>query len=178
MNIHCILAGDETANIIRNLYPLYLHDLSEFSGVFPNQYGIYEDDNVKTLVEQFNLQDIWFQKPGVLFPYIIYVDNKPAGFALVSTGQYAPKTTDNYLYEFFLLRPYRGKNIAGLAAENVLDKFNGKWELYTNPSLENIRAQRFWTKTIEKYTSGNYHKSVGNTFDGKKMIFRFENPKS
>ena len=173
MNVQCKLATEETANIIRNFYPLYLHDLSEFSGVLPNEYGIYEEDPVKTLLDQYNLQDIWFQNPEFLFPHIIYVDNKPAGFALVATGKYAPKTTDYYLYEFFILRPYRGKNIAMNAATQIFDKFQGKWELYTNPSPENKRAQSFWTKTVNKYTSGTFEKSEGETFDGRKIIFRF-----
>ena len=174
MNVQCELATVETANIIRNFYPLYLHDLSEFSGILPNQYGIYEEDPVETLIDQYNVQDIWFQKPGLLFPYIIFVDGRPAGFALVGTGKYSPKTTDNYLYEFFMLRPYRGKNIAETAAHQVFDMFQGKWELYTNPSPENIRAQGFWEKTVRKYTSGEFHRSVGDTFDGEKVIFRFE----
>lgn len=175
MDIEITLANDETSNIIRNIYPLYLHDLSESNGTFPNEYGIYEEEPIKTLEEQYNKQDIWFQKPDVLFPYIIFADRKPAGFALVSTGPYAPKSTDHYLFEYFLLRPYRGKNVAEAAAKQVFDKFQGRWELYTNPTKLNERAQHFWIKTINNYTSGNFEKSFGTTFDGEKLIFRFSN---
>lgn len=175
MNIETILANDETANIIKNLYPLYLYDLSEFNGTNPNEYGIYEDEPIKTLEEQYPVQDIWFKEPGVLFPFIIYKDKLPVGFALVSTGKYAPKSTDYYLFEYFLLRPYRGENIAEIAAKQVFDKFQGKWELYTNPNPSNIRAQTFWKKTITNYTSGNFEKMQGKTFDGEKVIFRFNN---
>lgn len=175
MEIETILANEDTANIIRNIYPLYLHDLSEINGNVPNEYGIYENEPIKTLCEQYRVQDIWFQKPGLLFPFIIFVDKKPAGFDLVSTGGYAPKGTDYYVYEFFLLRPYRGKNIAEIAAKQVFDKFRGKWELYTNPTTLNQRAQSFWYKTINDYTSGNFQKSLGTTFDGEKLIFRFSN---
>lgn len=173
MEIEIILANDETANIIRNIYPLYLYDLSEFSGESPNEYGIYENEPIKTLEEQYHIQDIWFQKPGLLFPFIILADKKPAGFALVSTGAYAPKDADFYVYEFFLLRPYRGKNIAEIAAKQVFDKFQGAWELDTNPSTLNQRAQWFWNKTINNYTSGNFEKVIGTTFNGERLIFRF-----
>lgn len=175
MEIETILANEQTSNIIRNIYPLYLHDLSEFNGNFPNEYGIYEEDPMKTLDEQFHVQDIWFQKPGLLFPYIIYVDKKPAGFDLVATGIYAPKSTDYYVHEFFILRPYRGKNISEIAAQQVFDRFRGKWELYTNPTDLNHKAQSFWNKTINNYTSGNFDKAIGSTFDGEKLIFRFNN---
>lgn len=175
MEIETILANDETANIIRNIYPLYLHDLSEIHGNVPNEYGIYEDEPMKTLDEQYRVQDIWFQKPGLLFPFIIFADKKPAGFSLISTREFAPKGVDYYVYEFFLLRPYRGKSIAEVAAKQVFDKFRGDWELFTNPTTLNKRAQSFWHKTINNYTSGNFEKSFGTTFDGEKLIFRFSN---
>lgn len=175
MEIRSILANDKNANIIKNLYPLYLHDLSEIYGNFPNGYGIYEDKPIKTLEEQYDLQNIWFQKPEILFPFIIIADNKPAGFALVATGEYAPKDTKYYLHEFFLIRPYRGKNIAEIGARQVFDKFQGKWQVYTNPTSSNKKAQSFWNKTINNYTSGNFEKVVDTTFDGEKLIFRFNN---
>jgi len=173
MEIQCVLADNNTANIIRNLYPLYLHDLSEFNGTLPNEYGIYEDEEIKTLEQQYNVQDVWFENPENLFPYIIFADNKPAGFALVSRGRYAPVDCDNYLYEFFVLRPYRGKKIAESAARQVFDKFQGKWRLHTHPTPSNVRAQSFWKKTVNSYTSGKYETEVGPTFDGEKLIFRF-----
>jgi hypothetical protein len=44
------------AHLIRNLYPLYLHDLSKYSGELPNAHGVYEPDpSVRTLAEQADL---------------------------------------------------------------------------------------------------------------------------
>ena len=34
------LSDEEDAYIIRNLWPLYLHDVSEFDGCRPNRHGI------------------------------------------------------------------------------------------------------------------------------------------
>jgi len=175
VEIELILATEENANIIRNLYPLYLYDLSEIYGNFPNQYGIYEEEPIKTLTEQYHIQDAWFQNPESLYPFIIFVDKKPAGFALISKGKYAPRGTDYFVYEFFLLRPYRGKNIAEIAAINLFNKFRGNWELYTNPTSTNKQGQSFWHKTVNNYTLGKFEKLVGKTFDGDKLIFRFNN---
>jgi len=175
MKIEIILSNNKNSNIIKNLYPLYLYDLSEIYGNVPNEYGIYEDKPIKTLEEQCDVQDVWFQKPDQLFPFIFFVDEKPAGFALVATGEHAPRGADYYVYEFFLLRQYRGKDIAEISAKQVFDKFQGKWELYTNPSSSNKKGQSFWNKTINNYTLGNFEKVFGTTFDGEKLIFRFNN---
>lgn len=89
MEIEIMLSNNQNSNIIKNLFPLYLYDLSEIYGNVPNEYGIYEDEPIKTLEEQYSVQDVWFQKPDQLFPFIFFVDKKPAGFALVATGGYA-----------------------------------------------------------------------------------------
>lgn len=175
MEVKVVLANEENANIIKNIYPLYLYDLSEVYGNVPNEYGIYEDEPIKTLVEQYDLQNDWFQKPKKLFPFIIMADGKPAGFDLVSTGEYAPKGMDYYVFEFFLLRSYRGKNIASIAAKQIFDMFLGKWGLYVAPNGRNPRAEKFWRKTIIDYAKGNFEEKQGSTFDGHKLIFTFNN---
>lgn len=177
MEVKLKLADKNTANIIKNMYPLYLHDLSEHYGNFPNDFGIYEDEPMTTLMEQYEVQNIWFEKPEVLFPYIITVDDKPAGFALVTTAQYAPKGVDYYLAEFFLLRPYRGKNIAQLAAQELFTKCTGKWELYTNYLPKNVVGQKFWRKVISTFTNNNYEETIGDTMNGVLMIFKFDSGK-
>lgn len=172
MEVKVVLADEENANIIKNIYPLYLHDLSEVYGDVPNEYGIFEDEPIKTLAEQYDVQNDWFQKPNELFPFIIMVDGKPAGFDLVSTGKYAPKGMDYYVFEFFLLRPYRGKGIGSIAAKQVFNKFSGEWGLYAAPYP---RAEKFWRKTVSEYTKGNFNEKHGETFDGYKLIFTFNN---
>ncbi|MBI1922643.1 hypothetical protein HYR99_00180, partial [Candidatus Poribacteria bacterium] len=94
MDIKIVLSNKDTAYIIKNLYPLYLHDLSEFGDwkdQVPNAHGILEPDNpdVRTLVEQGEVFNIWWEKPDVLFPFLIRVDGKPAGFAFIATPPYS-----------------------------------------------------------------------------------------
>ena len=177
MEVNVVLADKENANIIKNIYPLYLHDMSEVYGNVPNEYGIYENGPIKTLAEQYDVQNIWFEKPNKLFPFIIMADGKPAGFDLVGTGEYIPKEMDYYVYEFFLLRPYRGKNIASVAAKQVFDKFSGEWGLYVAPSGKNPRGEKFWRKTVREYINGSFHERQGQTFDGERLIFTFNNKK-
>lgn len=177
MNVEAILATKENANIIKNMYPLYLYDLSEIYGNVPNEYGIYEEgiEPIKTLEEQYDIQNPWFEHPGILFPYITIVDNRLAGFCLVSTKQFAPKDVDYHVMEYFLLRPYRGRKIAEIAVKQIFSKHLGKWEVYTNPTSKNVRGQKFWHKTVSNYTLGNFQEFFGTTYDGEKLIFRFDN---
>ena len=39
MRVEVVTSLPSTAHVIRNLYPLYLHDLSDFSGDVPNPQG-------------------------------------------------------------------------------------------------------------------------------------------
>ncbi|MBI1922711.1 GNAT family N-acetyltransferase [Candidatus Poribacteria bacterium] len=170
-----VLSNKDTAYIIKNLYPLYLHDLSEFADwkdQVPNEHGILEPDNpdVRTLVEHGEVFNSWWEKPDVLFPFLILVDGKPAGFAFIATPPYSAGG-DYYVNEFFLLHPYRGKGIGERATVEIFDKFHGEWELFV--LKKNLRAQAFWRKTIAKYMSGQFQEEV--TGDGGGVLFRFNN---
>lgn len=176
MKISISLTDQSTKFIVNNLYPLYLHDLSEIWEWKPNIYGVYEDDDTLTLNEQNKVFDVWWENPSVLFPYLVRVDDIPAGFAFVATPPYTPHGSEFYMNEFFMLRPFRGKGIAEAAAVQVFNKHKGSWELQTNPTEANKRAQFFWRKTMQNYTSESHQEEFANTEnDGYKIIFRFDN---
>ena len=44
MKIEIKLADKNDGFIIKNMYPLYLHDLSGIHNILPNKYGIFEED--------------------------------------------------------------------------------------------------------------------------------------
>ncbi|WP_020618957.1 GNAT family N-acetyltransferase [Paenibacillus daejeonensis] len=176
MNVELQLCSSEDKFIINNIYPLYLHDLSEIWERQTNRYGVFEDNDTRTLTEQNRIFDIWWEHPGVLFPYLIKVNDLPAGLAFVATSPYipCPPTIDYYLNEFFLLRWYRGKGVGEQVMRQLLEKMPGHWELQTNPTIRNERAQRFWRKTLEACTKGNYTEEMGNhPNEGEMITFRF-----
>ncbi len=71
MNIQVRLTSKEDPYIIKNLYPLFLYDLSEHYVTYPNIHGIYEpSDEFKTLADQYEVQKIWWEKPGCLYPFL------------------------------------------------------------------------------------------------------------
>lgn len=162
--------------IINNIYPLYLHDLSEIWERKTNQYGVFEENDIKTLADQNAVFDIWWEKPDVLFPYLITVDQLPAGLAFVATPPYVPSSADFYLNEFFVLRYYRGKGVGEQAAAKVFNQFRGSWELQTGAMPRNARAQKFWRSTLAAYTNAHYSESLMNDpEEGNKIVFRFVN---
>lgn len=176
MKIEVVLTNKENSYIINNIYPLYLHDLSEHYGNVPNKHGVYEESNdYKTISQQNEVFDIWWEKPNCLYPFLILVDEIPAGFMLVATPPHVPKGAEYFVNEFFLLRPFRGKEIGTEAAVKIFDMFRGNWELHTNPTEKNIKAQKFWRKTVSNYTKETYEEFYGQVFDEYKLIFKFDN---
>ncbi|MEK4249431.1 GNAT family N-acetyltransferase [Paenibacillus sp. FSL W7-1287] len=178
MNINLQLSTADNKFIINNIYPLYLHDLSEIWGNKPNRFGIYEDNDMMTLTEQNTVFDIWWEKPSILFPFLITVDDVPAGLAFVATPPYipCPPNINYYLNEFFLLRPFRGSGVGEEAARQVFNRFRGNWEVQTAKMERNVRAQMFWRKTLNAYTNGQYSEVSGEYPDAEdKIIFRFTN---
>lgn len=132
-------------------------------------------DEYRTLADQYDVQSIWWEKPGILFPFLIQVDSEPAGFILIATQPHCSPGIQYFVHEFFLLHTYRGRGIAEAAAVRVFEQFKGQWELFTNPSERNIAGHKFWRKTIRNYSNGDFIEQRGDTFDGYKLIFRFSN---
>ncbi|MDF2872459.1 MAG: hypothetical protein K0R05_4034 [Anaerocolumna sp.] len=175
MKIDVILSNEETSYIIKNMYPLYLHDLAEIHGILPNQHGIFEDDETRTLAEQYDIQNIWFENPKELFPYYVTVDGIPAGFCLIASGKYVLKEVDYYVNETFILRPFRNKGISQEAVIRVLDKHRGRWMLDTSSEDINSHAQLFWSGIILAYTGGIYQIEKRVVHDMPRLVFKFHN---
>src|SRR6516164_6798307 len=91
MNVELTLSTSADSYVIRNMYPLYLHDLSLFTGAKPNAHGILADDNTSSAAEQLGFLDIWWRKPDILFPFIIRIDDLPGGFLFVARPPCLPK---------------------------------------------------------------------------------------
>jgi len=174
MDVAIQLSTPEDSVIIKNLYPLYLHDLSEFDGTQPNRYGVFDASNrLTTLADVGEKQNLWWQKPAVLWPYLIQVDNRPAGFGLVASEPHVPQGVDFLLHEFFLAHPFRGQGLAQEAAQMIFRKHRGNWEIYALPN--HVRAITFWRSAVNDYTAGRYEERVGLTSFGDRWMFRFDN---
>nr|WP_145404992.1 GNAT family N-acetyltransferase [Paenibacillus xylanexedens] len=182
MNIQVELTNQDQAYIIKNMYPLYLHDLSGHYGLQeghrPNEHGIFEvGSEYRTLQDQYDVQNIWWGDPEHLYPFLMKVSGMPAGFAFVATPPYCRQDIDYFMHEFFLLQPFRGLGLAEQAAAAIFERFRGKWALFTNAADKNKVGQHFWRKTVSNYTRGVYEEITAETGceDGPKLVFQFSN---
>jgi len=125
---------------IENVYPFYLHDLSEFSeSIYHlNDDGTWQPDYLP----------VWFSERGAR-PLVLRAEGRRIGFAFVGLDPFPYRSfdVDQRLSEFFILRSFRGRGLGLEAALSVFQAFPGVWELFTLRS--NRPAQVFWEKVLE-----------------------------
>ena len=131
--------GDTERRWIENVYPFYLHDLSEFSeSIYHlNEEGLWRPDYLP----------VWFSMPGAR-PLVLRDGDERIGFAFVGQEPFSYRSfdVDQRLSEFFILRSCRGRGLGRAAALSVFQAFPGVWELFTLRS--NQPAQAFWEKVL------------------------------
>jgi predicted acetyltransferase len=144
MTVDIAAAGDGMA-VIRNLFALYAHDMSEFAGLE------VQDDG--TFAIPASLATYWEGPEAALrHPFLIRGDSKLAGFALVRQIASGPAVYD--MGEFFVLRKHRRGGLGRQAACLLFDRFPGAWQVRQLPS--NTPAQAFWRRVIDHYTRGTF----------------------
>src|SRR6185312_8660054 len=108
--------------LIRNLYPLYLHDLSAFTDFYDvDDRGVFFPDY---------LSDWLDRSSPLLHPLVFREGGRPAGFALVGQAPYPHMTPgrDYRMCEFFVLNRCRRRGVGRRAAHAVFAMFPGVWE--------------------------------------------------
>ncbi|MDF2538259.1 MAG: hypothetical protein K0S76_1280 [Herbinix sp.] len=142
-------AAPEEKLIIHNLYSLYLHDLSEFTDdIEPDEQGLLLWDS----------EDLYWEKPS-LHPFLIFAQEKPIGFILLSEPPYVKEGCNYCIQEFFILRKYRNKGVGKKAVNQLLQNYKG---IYCIIILErNTNALSFWRK-LHDYNNTKYEESINN----------------
>jgi predicted acetyltransferase len=132
---------------LTNVYPLYLHDLSEFDiGYYHlTERGLWEPDHLPD----------WLSNE-LQHSLIILASGERAGFAFVGQAPFPHMTPglDYHMAEFFILRKLRRTGIGRAAALAAFDRFPGTWEVIEMP--RNTTAVRFWRRVIGEYTHGQF----------------------
>jgi predicted acetyltransferase len=144
MNIEIVTIKLEEKDILSNLLELYLYDFSEFTGFDLGIDGRYN----------YKYRDNYWMESN-RFPLFIKIDDKIAGFVLINLKNPETKEKDIHtIAEFFVMKKYRLMGVGKNVANQVFDKFHGKWEIMSLTS--NIIARQFWKKVVEEYTKGNF----------------------
>jgi predicted acetyltransferase len=143
--VEVLPAAAEQAPVLANLLQLYAYDFSEFLDV-----GIGEDGKFT-----YHPLPLYWMEAG-RHPFLIRVDGKLAGFALVKKGSAFSGNENAWdLAEFFVLRGYRRRGIGTVAAHQLWTRFPGSWEVRVMQL--NVSAQRFWKQVISDFVGGEVH---------------------
>ena len=155
-----LMPVEEKALLVR-LMELYNYEFSAFSHDDISEYGYYGYDHI---------DDYWNEEGR--FPYLIRVDGKIAGFALICPHCDYRKEADARCFgEFFVMLKYRKMGVGKQVAMRLFDRHRGPWEVCYWKN--NVPAGRFWTKVVAEYT-GNHYRTCG-TENNHNQGFTFEN---
>lgn len=161
MKIDITPATESDRKIIHNMVSYYIYDFSEHMGWNIKTNGTFGgcDDLAEywqTWHPETDEKDRWSDKSWQGFPYLIQVDDRIAGFALVRhLGTTLPNTFD--MGEFFILRKFRRKSIGQHVAHTLFDKHQGNW--IVRQMIGNRSATTFWRTVISNYTNGTYQET-------------------
>lgn len=161
MNFELIEVNEKDKNIIYNLMQLYTYELSFFEDETTN-FQLLENGLFK-LSKYIDLY--WKEKERN--PFILKCNGELAGFVL----QRYNEMEMNEIAKFFVLNKYRKLGAGTFMANEIFNKYKGKWEVRT--LLKNKRAQDFWRKIIKNITNGNYEENLIR--DNTRYAFYFEN---
>ncbi len=144
MEILITLAKPEEKETLRNLFEKYDYEFSQYDLRDVNDQGLYA----------YAWLDEYFSG-GASRAYLMRVDGKLAGFAMVSEHMDAPERPgDLCLSEFFVMHKYRRCGVGALAVQHVLREQKGRWQIKYHP--ENLASAIFWQRVIAGCTGGNF----------------------
>ncbi len=146
--------------LVRRLIQLYIYDLGG------DRWGVEPDGT-------FGSPDwhrrFWRRRGGHHF--VVRVDGRPAGFALVRRRAHFAGTGVQEISEFFVLRRYRRRGVGTRVARALFVRFPGSWEvavLTWNP------ARRFWRGVIGRAAVGRVICTRRRHDDLRFIVWRFE----
>lgn len=162
MQVEVVKATIEQKPVLANLLELYAYDFTEFCDFDIGDDGFYGYERLP----------LYWTEP-TRFPYLIYVDNKIAGFILVQKG--SPISHDTTVWdisEFFVMKKYKRHGVGTAAALKIWEQFKGQWQVRV--LVGNHIACSFWLQAIKKFTSVTPAKTEATIKGEDWIIYAFE----
>jgi predicted acetyltransferase len=150
--------------VLANLLELYAHDFSELAGPRLGEDGRFGYPELP----------LYWRDEG-RFPFLVWVDGRLAGFALVRKGSRIsgdPGVWD--VAEFFVARGYRKRGVGAAAAHEIWRRFPGTWEVRVME--RNTAARAFWRAAISAFTSSGAEPRITATGEKTWHVFSFVSP--
>lgn len=146
--------------MVRRLIELYLYDLGG------DRWGV--EPNGRFAPSAWHRR-FWRRRGSHHF--VLRVDGRPAGFALVRERADFAGAGVREISEFFVLRKYRRRGVGTRAARALFARFPGPWEIAVlawNP------ARRFWRDLIRRVAAGRVAASRRRLHDLPFVVWHFE----
>ena len=162
-DLRIIEAKESQKEILQRLLELYQYDLSIVTDDDVDQFGLYG----------YSYLDCYWVE-AKRYPYLFLFREVFAGFALVNKVNWLPENDGAYsIAEFFVLKKYRRQGLGTVAAQYVINRFPGKWEIRI--LHENQPAVRFWRQVINDLTSGRFVELNPDPHLWRGPVFSFKN---
>jgi predicted acetyltransferase len=147
--------------IVRRLVQLYLYDL------VGARWGVEADGSYAP--SRWHRR--FWRRDGRRH-FLVRVNGRPAGFALVREIASADGVPAREMSEFFVLRTYRRRGVGSRVARTLFNRFPGRWEL--SVLTWNVVARPFWRRVIRHAARGRVVLSQRRQGDLSSILWRFE----
>ena len=165
-NIEVERATIEHRHVLENLIQLYVYDFTEYVPMSLGPDGRYEYSHLP----------LYWTDPE-RYPFIVKVDGRLAGFALVKKGSdFSGDESVWDMAEFFIVRCERRRGTGYAVAAHIWRQFPGPWEVRVMPN--NSRAFEFWKNSIARFLGRLVEPVRLERGDESRNLFLFESPKS
>ncbi|WP_025783398.1 GNAT family N-acetyltransferase [Sporosarcina sp. D27] len=130
--------NEEEVHILRNLYSLYLHDLSSFTeNIVLGKDGSFHFDDI----------EMFWNVEG-LTPFFLKYEDEIIGFLLLLERPFLKKEMDFGVNDIFILNKFRRKGLGKQILEKLFKEKPGKY--FVIELLENKSAVLFWKKVYKQ----------------------------
>lgn len=155
MNVRLEEVASDNLQILRNLAILYRYDLMpafyrDCAACDLNQFGTFDEDK-RSHDESARSWDWVVGNPGKTCAFLIWSDDKLAGFAAICMPPHCHPAVQFRINDFFVLNKFRRTGVGQQAAFMCFDRFQGIWEL--EYGKQNLAAAAFWPRVVSTYTS-------------------------
>jgi predicted acetyltransferase len=165
MSFELITVAESDRAVLENLTQLYLYDFAEHFAGTPFG-GVCEDGRFPAF---FQLDDYW-RRPGAQ-PFLLRLDGRVAGFALVGGQARSQLRADACVDEFFVLRSHRRQGIGRRAAHALFERLSGQWEVAV--MRRNTAAVAFWRAAVRTFHQAADARELDGRTGWDGPIFRF-----
>jgi predicted acetyltransferase len=146
--------------IVRRLVQLYVYDL------VGERWGVEADG---TYAPRRWHRRFW--RGDDRHHFLVRVNGRPAGFALVRELLPVRGVPSREMAEFFVLRTYRRRGVGTRVARALFHRFPGRWEL--SVLTWNVIARPFWRGVIRRVAVGPAVRRTRRQGDLRSLVWHF-----